>query len=115
MKIPYKPSELLRATVKREVRVILGPELDAPPGSYRLVQVFTPDILFLSFDKPSEDTAGGRDYLMAKIPAGVGVIAPFPMLPEQTLYAMAASTPGTDHASLVFASLLVQHWAHVNG
>jgi len=107
----YKATQLLRATVRRECRLVLPAELNAPPGSYRLVQVLTPMPLFIGFeDTAPEETAGGRDYLMAAVPGGFGTLAPFAMTPEQGLYAMAASTPGADQSSLVFATLIVQFW-----
>ena len=114
-KMPYKATLLQRATVKRESRLVLSKEINAPENSYRLVQILTPMPMFIGFADMGDpaDHAGGRDYDMLHIPGGFGTIAPFVMLPDQELYVMAASTPGTDHASLVFASLIVQYWQRV--
>lgn len=111
-RLPYKPTYLQRATVDRRSRLVLPIELNAPPQSYRLVQVLTPQPMFMGFEDMGnpEDHAGGREYDMLALPGGFGTIAPFVMTPDQALYVMAASTPGTDHASMVFASLIVQYW-----
>jgi hypothetical protein len=117
----YKPTQILRATVDRQCRVVLEADPSAEEGCYRLVQILTDMPLYFSFDtvvrpdgvevsaKP-EEAAGGRDFLMAFLPASCGFVSPFPVLPHQNLYMMAASTPGTDHASLAKATLIVQHW-----
>lgn len=128
---PYKSSQILRATVDRNVRCVLPKLEDAPEGSYRMVQILTPETIFIAFETTltwddkdgkyisiptqAEGTAGGRDYLMARVPDDVGVIAPFAMLPEQELYMMAASRPGVDHSSLAFATIIVQHWRTATG
>lgn len=111
MKRPYAPTELKRATVDRNCRAVLQPEIDAPANSYRMVQILTPGDIYIGFeDTAPTEQAGGRDYVMAHIPAAIGVVAPFPVLPNQTLYMMAASNPGTDRGSMVLATLIVQHW-----
>jgi len=111
MKRPYKATELLRATVDRNCRAVLLPDPDAPANSFRLVQILSPGEIYIGFEHTAPDEqAGGRDYVMAHVPAEIGVVAPFPILPEQTLYMMAARNQGANHASLVLATLIVQHW-----
>lgn len=113
------PTLLLRATVDRNARLVL-PQwsrsvacyagfVEPPDGAYRMVQVLTDAPLY--FDYSIED--GGRDYDMMRIPRE-GVIAPFPVMPEQELYAMSEFRPGVNEASLVRASLIVQHWIPVS-
>lgn len=110
MKRPYKKTELLRATVDRNARCILEPDMSAPDNSYRMVQVLAPSAIFLSFDDPATTGAGGRDFQMMRVPLTVGSLAPFPVFKDQALYAMADFTQGADEASMVQASLIVQHW-----
>ncbi len=106
----YKPTEILRATVDRNCRAVLAPDPDAHPGCYRMVQVITPTEVYIGFEDTAPDVqAGGRDYVMGNIPGG-SVIAPFPVMADQTLYMMSASLPGTDKGSMALATLIVQHW-----
>lgn len=110
-KRPYATTTIQRATVDRNCRPVLLPDTEAPPGSYRMVQILTPGAIFIGFeDTAPENTAGGRDYEMGAVPAGTGVIAPFVVLPGQTLYMMAARNQGANVGSLVQATLIVQHW-----
>jgi hypothetical protein len=111
-KIPYHATELIRATVQRMSRAVLGPVENAPENSYRLVQVITDQELFIGFDDlgDPETHAGGRDYNMVRLPGVIGTVVPFPMLPNQTLYMMAARNMGANKGSIVYASLIVQHW-----
>jgi hypothetical protein len=82
----------------------------APVGAYRMVQVLTEGAIYIDFTQQ----VGGRDYEMLRIPS-VGVITPFPVMPEEQLFAMSEFTPGVDGASLVRASLIVQHWIPAEG
>lgn len=111
MKFPYKETALVRATVVRQARLVLPRETDASADSYRLVQLLTPKAVYIGFEGANPaDNSGGRDYNMLYVPAGFSTIAPFPMLPDQELYMLAAAEPGAELPTPVLASLIVQFW-----
>jgi hypothetical protein len=112
------PTLLLRMTLNRVGRLVLpawapiaGSPYESfpspPPGAYRMVQVLTERSIYIDYELAS---ANGRDYEMMHVPGSTGVVAPFPVMADQELYALSAFNPGVNEASLVRASLIVQHW-----
>lgn len=100
----YKPTKLLPASVSQELRKIVDAELDAPKGSYRVVQILVPsspavhacvypDDRFVDEDSklPRQDLAdaagSNRSYKFATVPPGAYI--PLRLTPEQTLWAAA--------------------------
>jgi hypothetical protein len=98
-----KPVEFLRAPMGQELREVLGPEDDAPTGTYRKVQILTPaqPAMVFTVDHPTPEEAGpNRKYDLPPVPPGV--VIPIHLLPNQRLYAAAQVGMG-------FAMLVVEY------
>lgn len=106
----YRPTQLLRTTLKQEAEIILEPvpDGDAPHGSYRSVQLLVPDgnTVYAGIDVPIQrafDHGGvgpNRNYLIPQIPSGETV--KFRLLPHQFLI-------GVSDSGLSYASLIVEY------
>jgi hypothetical protein len=98
-----RPTEFRRTTLSQELTEILPAEADAPPGSYRKVQVLVPDApqCVYSLDEPTPAQAGpDRTYDLLPLPPGG--FTRFNMLPHQRLF-------GASLAGLAQAGLIVQY------
>jgi hypothetical protein len=88
-----------RKTVSQEGRVILEaePDGDAPPNSYREVQILVPvgNELFMAIDQPIQrgvdhpGTGPNRTYKLTPMPIGQSIV--IKLQPHQYLTAMAGS------------------------
>lgn len=99
---PYKATTISRLSLTREVRVVLEPEVDAPAGSYRLVQVMIPASppVFIGLDVDPKEVGLNRTYKLPLAPPGQ--FLRFALMPHQFL--VAASDTG-----FAVSSLIVQH------
>lgn len=105
----YKDTVSLRCTLSQEARVILGPETgNAPPGSYRRVQIVVPDspVVYLGIDMPvqekfeDEGVGPNRNYVLPRLQPGQSTKVR--LGPKQTLTASA-------DAGLAFVTLLCEY------
>jgi hypothetical protein len=99
-----KPAELKRCTADQQLREVLGPELDAPDGTYRKVQICTPrePAMVFTIDHPTPDEAGpNRKYDLPPLPSGQCI--PVCLMPNQRIYA--AAQTGEAFAVLVIEYL----------
>lgn len=101
---PRKPTFMDRATVAQEIRQVIGPEPDAPEGSYRVVQLIVPNspgVLF-SIDHPTSAEAGpDRTYKMAEMSPGAQI--QFSLQPHQTVH-------GAAQDGQAFASVIIEYF-----
>jgi hypothetical protein len=103
-----KKTETKRVTLTQEARVIVGPEREAPSGSYRRVQVVVPmsPQMFLLADVPAQSAfeavgvGPNRTYKMAPLSAGQTLVVR--LLPEQFLTALSGE-------GLCFCTLIIEH------
>lgn len=68
-----KPTEISRVTCTQELRLLVGPEDNAPEGSERNIQLLVPagSEFRFSIDHPSPLEAGpNRNYKIAVVPSG---------------------------------------------
>lgn len=88
---PRKPTTSKRERVVQEIRVIVLPELDAPPGSWREVQILVPtgSPVFVGLDVTPEDLGLNRNYKLGEYPPGAMI--KFALLPEQFVVAAAGT------------------------
>ena len=95
----YKPTTWDRTTVTQDARVILGPEVGAPPGSYRHVRIVVPDspTVFVGVDKRPDEIAMNRTYEWPVAPTNTPVW--FDVLPEQ--FISAAASAGVSELSII--------------
>lgn len=113
-----KPTQMIRATLKREISCILPPDTDGctrrvtvlvPPGEAAYI---APDVTVMQVASNMTVPAEGLDY----DPDGIGPNESYRLPlwpegqavfiwlgPEQTLH-------GASHLGLVMASLVVEHW-----
>jgi len=103
---------MIRELAKQEARIVLPPmeEGDAPPGSYREVQILVPEgnTLFVAVDKkpqgPMDREGDGigpnRTYTVPPMPTGQAIV--IRLQPQQYLMAMSGS-------GLVGLALIVEH------
>jgi hypothetical protein len=99
-----RPTELKRVTASQELEEVLGPELDAPPGTYREVQILTPanPAMVFTLDHPTPGEAGlNRKYDLPPFPPDQRI--PLKLLPEQRIYG--AAETGKAHALFVIEYL----------
>jgi hypothetical protein len=98
-----KPAECRRKTAGQELIEVLGPETDAPDGTYREVQILTPanPAMVFTIDQPPEDTGPNRKYDLPAFPPSQRV--PIRLLPNQRLYA--AAETGKGHAVFIIEYL----------
>lgn len=96
---PYKPTIDFRATLTQEARVFLDPEVDAPPGSFRQVQILIPTApgVRVGIDKEPKDLGLDRSYKLANYPPGAMIT--YVLLPQQFL--TGASIVGFAEASVI--------------
>ncbi|UCC73993.1 MAG: hypothetical protein JSV86_05400 [Gemmatimonadota bacterium] len=87
-----KPTQIYRATVVQEARIIVEPEHDAGPGSYRRVQLLIPPspAVFAQNDVLPEDLGPNRHYKLPRMAPGQKT--DFHLLPHQFITAAAAET-----------------------
>lgn len=99
---PYKPTQIMRLTLTQEVRVVLEPELGAPAGSYRQVQVMIPASpkVYLALDVDPKTLGLNRNYKLPVAPPGA--FLSFTLLPEQFVVMCA-------DIGLSISSVIVQH------
>lgn len=98
-----KPTEMFRATVSQEIRVILGPEKGAgSPYAYRRVHLIVPPSPQISagLDVTPDEEGLNRSYKLSDMPSGSPIV--FTLLPEQSLVASAVT-------NFVEASLIVEY------
>lgn len=103
----YRKTQMQRATLVQEARVILEAEQSAPELSYRRVQILVPPSppMYLGIDThPQQGFEDGgigpnRTYKVPPLPPGQAVIVR--LLPEQTLMAMSEE-------GLCFTSLIIE-------
>lgn len=107
----YQRTYTMRTTLKQEAEVILGPDEDGPPNSYRQVQVLVPDgpkaligidiPVQTAFNNPVRGGMGvNRTYILSEFPPSRSIR--FKLLPEQFL-------TGASEQGLAFVSLIVEH------
>lgn len=84
----YRKTQILRATLTQEIRVIVGPDLDAPPRSYRNVQLLVPDSPRVSatVDQTPESFGLNREYKLPVLSPGAQI--QFKLLPDQYIVAV---------------------------
>lgn len=100
MSAPRKPTEMFRATVGEDLRMVLGAEPGVPEGGYRQVQLLVPESPAVHFviDKPDPAAAGpARSYKTCPIPGGAQVT--FTLQRSQKLYAQA--TEAKAHCTII--------------
>jgi hypothetical protein len=95
---------MIRTTCTQELRQLLGPEIGAPEGSLRRVQIL-PDPqgrIFVSLDAPTPDQiALSREQWMPPFFLGA---SPFQIGPSQVIYAAAKQGEG-----IVMCSIIVEY------
>lgn len=73
---PRKKTIADRIQLTQEARVFLEPEVDAPPGAWRRVQVMippSPDV-FVAIDQKPTDIGLNRNYKVPLFPPGAQII-----------------------------------------
>jgi len=92
----YQDTELLRATVSQEIRCVLPPDYEAPPNSYREVQLLIPlsGDLYVQISREDVSLKAGlnRNYKLPPIPAGAQIT--LRLLPGQGVYACTGAKSG---------------------
>lgn len=104
----YRNTEMKRATLVQEARVILAADETAPAGSYRRVQILVPasPSMYLGIDMHpqqgfSDNGIGpNRTYKVPPLTPGQTIVVR--LLPKQALMAMSEE-------SLCFTSLIIEH------
>lgn len=100
----YRDTTARRVTVDQNIREILLPDLEAPPNSYRQVQLVVPQepVVYLSTESEADVRAGlNRTY---KLPAmRDSTTIRFALNPGQRLYAAAK-------IGLAECTLIVEFW-----
>lgn len=72
---PRKPTETHRITLVEDIRVFLDPELDAPAGSWRRVQLIIPSSpeIFIALDRKPTDLGLDRTYKLPPFSPGAQI------------------------------------------
>lgn len=104
----YKGTETLRRTLNQEARIILARQEEAPPDSYRLIQVLVPASprCYVGVDVEIQTTfesngiGPNRNYQVPVFPPRQQI--PLVLLPHQHLTAMADT-------GIAFLTLIVEH------
>lgn len=99
---PYKKTLIGRITMPQEIRVLLPPELEAPEGSWRKVQIVLPGSpsVFLGLDIDPQTLGLNRSYKLAKMSSSVPLV--FVLTPEQFII-------GGSDIGIAYASIVVQY------
>jgi hypothetical protein len=100
---PRKATYDVRVLLSQEIRTFLEPELDAPPGSWRRVQLLIPQSpeVYLGIDQKPEALGLNRNYKLPLYPPGAQITVA--LLPHQFLSGCA----GIATAKL---SMIVEHF-----
>ena len=100
---PRKKTYDARIMLVQEAHTFLQPEIDAPPGAWRRVQVIIPESpeVFIGIDRTPEEIGLNRNYKMPRYAPGAQI--ELSLLPEQFLTGMS----GTGFAVV---SIIVEHF-----
>lgn len=96
---PRKPTVDVRVRLVQEARVFLDPELDAPAGAWRRVQILIPQSpeVFIGIDRVPERLGLNRTYKLPLYPPGAQIT--LALLPHQFL--TGASGINTANVSMI--------------